>query len=125
GAMGPFEPAANAFAALNSILDTCEQIHLPVVLVMMPEGPFFRTFYPPGMQEQLADKFAAISQERRVLLVNARDWVPEPELYDSHHALPAGAARFSKRLRDEVIVPVVRALSLRSDGRVAHIPAAK
>lgn len=118
-AMGPYEPAANAFAALKSILDTCEQIHLPVALVMMPEGPFFRSFYPPGMQEHLTATFTRISQERRVLLVNARDWVPEEELYDSHHALPAGAERFSGRLRDEVLTPLLRMLPLPSDRRVA------
>ncbi len=120
-AMGPYEPAANAFAALHAILDTCEQNHLPVAMVMMPEGPFFRSFYPPGMQEQLAGTFAKISKDRKILLVNARDWVPEQELYDGHHALPPGAARFSQRLQNEVLVPLVNCLPLQREQRVAGV----
>jgi hypothetical protein len=120
-AMGPFEPAANAFAALKSILDTCEQNQVPVAMVMMPEGPFFRTFYPPGMQEQLAERFAKISQDRQILLVNARDWLPEQELYDSHHALPTGAAHFSQRLQHDVIEPLIRTLPLQNDKRMAGL----
>jgi hypothetical protein len=120
-AMGPYEPAPNAFLALKAILDTCEQLHLPVALVMMPEGPFFRSFYPPGMEAHLTKTFGTISLERKVLLVNARDWLPEEELYDSHHALPAGAERFSSRLRDEVLKPLLHVLPLQSDRRMADV----
>jgi Protein of unknown function (DUF1574) len=119
-AMGPYEPASNAFAALDAILDTCKQIDLPVVMVLMPEGPYFRSFYPPEMQEQFEKRFARISKDRSVLLVNARDWLTEQELYDSHHALPAGAARFSHRLQEEILAPVMRFLSLRNDRRTAQ-----
>ena len=113
--------AANAFLALKAILDTCEQLHLPIALVMMPEGQFFRSFYPAGMQEHLTETFTTICRERRVLLVNARDWLAEEEMYDSHHAVPAGAVRFSTRLRDEVLKPLVRVLPLRSDNRIADL----
>ena len=118
-AMGPFEPASNAFAALNAILDTCKQIDLPVVMVMMPEGPYFRSFYPAGMQEQFEARFAEVSKERSVLLINARDWLTEQELYDSHHALPAGAAHFSDRLQAEVLAPLLRVLPCKHDQRIA------
>jgi hypothetical protein len=120
-AMGPYEPAPNAFLALKGILDTCEQLHLPIALVMMPEGPFFRSFYPTGMQEHLTETFTTICRERKVLLVNARDWLAEEEMYDSHHALPAGAQRFSIRLRDEVLQPLLRVLPLRDDSRIAGL----
>ncbi len=88
-------------------------------MVMMPEGPSFRSYYPPGMQEQLVDTFEKISKERGILLVNAREWLPEQELYDGHHALPPGAARFSRRLQQEVLTPLVNCLPLRNDHRVA------
>ena len=123
-AMGPFEPATNAFAALNAILDTCKQINLPVVMVMMPEGPFFRSFYPAGMQEQFEARFAEVSKERSVLLINARDWLSEQELYDSHHALPAGADHFSHRLQQEVLAPLLRVLPGRADSRIANAESA-
>lgn len=118
-AMGPWEPAGNAFAALDAILDTCQQINLPVVMVMMPEGPFFRTFYPPGMQEQFETRFASISKTRSILLINARDWLTDQDLYDSHHALPSGAALFSQRLQNDVITPVTRLLPVPKDKRLA------
>jgi hypothetical protein len=124
-AMGPFEPASNAFAALNAILDTCQQIDLPVVMVMMPEGPFFRSFYPSGMQEQFEARFANLSKERSVLLINARDWLTEQELYDSHHALPAGAAHFSNRLQADVLTPLLRILPCKHDQRIAQAAASR
>ncbi len=120
-AMGAYQPATNAFAALDAILDTCKQNNLPVVMVMMPEGPFFRSFYPSGMQEGLLARFASVSKDRSVLLVNARDWLTEPELYDSHHAMPSGAAHFSRRLEHDVLEPLVRNLPLRHDGRIANL----
>jgi Protein of unknown function (DUF1574) len=119
-AMGPFHPAVNALAALAAVVDTCRQNGIPVVLVRMPEGEYFRSFYPPGMLEQLEWLLADFCEQRRLPLVNARDWLPEEELYDSHHALPVGAAHFTKRLQDEVLAPLLQRLPLPGELKMAH-----
>jgi hypothetical protein len=41
----------------------------------------------------------------RTPLVDARDWVGEKDMLDSHHLLPRGAASFTRRLGREVIRP--------------------
>jgi len=40
-------------------------------------------------------------------LVDARTWLPDSDFMDLHHVLASGAERFTKRLEEEVLRPLV------------------
>lgn len=92
-------------AALRGICETCRREALPLTLVLLPEGPSFRALYSPAVEARVASVLDPLKTEFGVALVNARDWIDEPEFSDGHHLLPAGARRFTARLADEVILP--------------------
>jgi hypothetical protein len=91
--------------AFHALLDLCRQQGIPVVLVLMPEGKDFKGLYPPALRSGLDALIINLVQETGVPLVDARDWLDEQDLFDSHHALPSGAALFTQRLSQEVILP--------------------
>jgi hypothetical protein len=99
--------------ALRELLGLCRQECIPAVLVLMPEGSDFRSWYPPAAWAQVEDFLAGLRREYGVDVVSAREWVPDEEFVDSHHQYPEGALRFTERLAREVIAPrcASRALS--------------
>src|SRR5205085_642594 len=50
---GRFPIGGPGCAALRESLALCRAERVPVALVLMPEGPAFRGFYPPGARVQL------------------------------------------------------------------------
>jgi hypothetical protein len=81
------------------------------VLVVMPEGPLFRSWYAPGSYEQFRGWLEELRAELGVEIVDAHEWMDEKDFSDSHHLSPRGAAKFTKRLGDEFLVPALRNLS--------------
>jgi hypothetical protein len=72
------------------------------VLVLMPEGSEFRSWYPPSELPQIESFLGALQREYQVPLVDARTWIADDDFADSHHLLLPGAAQFTKRLGQEV-----------------------
>lgn len=102
-AAGELHPAP--VASLRAICELCRDEHIPLSLVLMPEGPSFRSLYAPEVEARVAAVIDGLAAEFGVPVVNAREWVEEPEFADGHHLLPAGARRFTARLADEAILP--------------------
>lgn len=90
--------------ALQQILALLKQHQIPVDLVLMPEGPTFRSWYPQAVQQRLDEFLRSLDTP----VIDARTWVPEEEFLDSHHLLQNGARRFSQRLADELIGRSIR-----------------
>jgi hypothetical protein len=91
--------------ALRELLELCRQKSIPVVLVLMPEGSEFRSWYSTSTWEQVESHLTQLRRDFGVEVVNAREWLPDEEFADSHHQFPEGASRFSDRLAREVIGP--------------------
>jgi hypothetical protein len=91
--------------ALRELLADCHSIGVPVVLVHMPEGPAFRSWYPETTHEQALAWMHAAAKEYGAAVVDAREWLPEEDFADSHHLLETGAAHFTERLGREVVLP--------------------
>jgi hypothetical protein len=104
-----FRLGGPAVKGLKELLDLCRAEHVPVTLVMMPEGPAFRSWYPPSAWSQIEAHLNDLHQRYNVPVINARDWLPEEDFWDSHHLLPGAATRFSERLSREVL-PLLRNL---------------
>ena len=79
-----------------------------VVFLATPEGPVFRSWYPPGGREEAADWLRGLAARHGVPLVDASGWTDDEDLFiDSHHLTAGGVERFSRWLTREVLVPAV------------------
>ena len=85
--------------AMRDLVTRCESEGVRVAFYLMPEGPAFRSWYPP---ETRAAVDAAVAELAALAPVfDATAGFGEAEFADSHHLLRGGAARFSKKLADE------------------------
>lgn len=91
--------------ALALLLQRCQAEGIAVKLILMPEGPTFRSWYRPEGWKAVEKFLAELHQEFGVEVINTREWIEEEYFFDSHHLLPDGATRFSERLGREVLVP--------------------
>jgi hypothetical protein len=96
-------------AMLRELLASCREEGAQAALLMVPEGPAYRSWYAPATRRNIEDWVDQISREYGTAVIDARDWIDdEDEFFDSHHPLPAGAARFSERLGREHLLPLLR-----------------
>jgi hypothetical protein len=84
--------------ALDELLADCRRTRIATALVVMPEGPTFQSWYPPGGLDEVADYVQRLGGKHGALVIDARDWLGEGSFLDSHHLLSLGAERFSGRL---------------------------
>jgi hypothetical protein len=94
-------------AALHQILEDCRADGIPVALVLMPEGPLHRSWYPEAMLRQVRDWLDGLRQEYGLTVVNAQEWLDEEDFFDSHHMLGSGSEKFTRRLEREAILPLL------------------
>lgn len=99
---GPFCPALSGF------LTRCHAEGIPAALLLMPEGPAFRGFYPPAAWPQVLAYVRGLGRDGGAAVLDARDWFPEEDFLDSHHLTPPAALRFTRRLADEALLPLLR-----------------
>jgi hypothetical protein len=109
-----YEPALHNFhlsaARVADLRETVELAHregVKVALLLMPEGPTFRGWYPPAVWQQVRAALVRLSHRCRVPLLDLRECVAEDGFFDSHHLYPKGAGLFSRRLAEQ-IVPLLR-----------------
>jgi hypothetical protein len=93
--------------ALEELLRTCRREGIPTALVLMPEGPAFRSWYRGQSWPQIREYLDGVSRRTATPLFSAREWLDEDAFLDSHHMLPQGSARFTERLGREVIGPLL------------------
>ncbi|MGL6072879.1 MAG: DUF1574 family protein [Fimbriiglobus sp.] len=107
--LADYTPEGEACRALEAILDECQRRKIPVRLVLMPEGPTFRSWFPEVGYARLLAYLGKLARDKGVSLLVAREWLTEDAFYDSHHMFAAGAEDFSRRLAREVLAPALRA----------------
>jgi hypothetical protein len=103
-----FRLGGPACEGLEELLARCRRDGVPAALVLMPEGPAFRGWYPPGACRAVGDWLAAATERHGATLIDAREWMDEDDFIDSHHLLPEAAERFTLRLVHEGVVPLLR-----------------
>ncbi|HXD84856.1 MAG TPA: hypothetical protein VN641_00070 [Urbifossiella sp.] len=94
---------ATSDRALRDIASRCRRDGIRAAFYLMPEGPAFASWYPPGVFEAFQAYAERLSSETGVPLFDASKGFSEEEFADSHHLLPGGAARFSRKLADECL----------------------
>ena len=100
--LGGFGPRA-----LEEILQTCRRERIAAALVVMPEGPVFRSWYQGQSWQEINEFLDGLSRRTGAPLFSARDWFGEDDFVDSHHMLHQGSARFTERLGRELIAPLL------------------
>ena len=101
--LSQFHVTANADHALRDLLRLCRRERIQAMLALLPEGPTFQSWYPPGARVEIDHYLAGLSAELSVPLADMRSWMPECAFIDSHHLLPEPAAAFSARFGREVL----------------------
>jgi hypothetical protein len=114
GYFSDFRLGGPACEALHELLTSCREEGAPVALVLMPEGPTFQSWYPPGAWQSTLDWVNRLGQEFDAPVINAREWIDEEGFMDSHHLLTASADEFTGKLGRECIVPSLQQTVLRS-----------
>jgi hypothetical protein len=109
-----YEPALRNFRLSRRRLDlvgeTIEAARsegMAVALVLMPEGPTFRSWYPPGTWALVFGAIEGLARERGVALIDLREALDEGDLFDSHHATREGARKLTLELARR-IEPLLR-----------------
>jgi hypothetical protein len=105
--MGDMQINPRLDAAQRDLLNFCRELGIPVVMVIFPEDPTFRSWYGPGVEERIQEYMRGLKEEFGVPIVDARDWMPPEDFNDPHHLITPGAKRFTTRLEQEVIRPLV------------------
>ena len=107
--MSGFQLGGPQCQALRELLTSCREEGTSVALVVTPEGPAFRSWYPPETWETIKDWLTQVSREFDAPLVNAREWIDdEDDFRDSHHLMRSGRDKFKARLARECILPMLR-----------------
>jgi hypothetical protein len=94
---------------MDELLALCREQGIEVILVVTPEGTAFRRWYGPAAESRLTDYLSHLSQDLGLVVVDARDWLPDDAFYDSHHVVETGARIFTQRLNAEVLRPLLEA----------------
>jgi hypothetical protein len=101
------DPGGPAAQALSDTLTLAREHGIPTRLVLMPESSEFRALYSPRATMRLARWARDLALETGSPIVDARRWVPDADFVDGHHLLAGGAAMFTDRLTDQVLVPAL------------------
>jgi hypothetical protein len=111
-ALEQFQISSVPDQALRELLRLCRQHRLPTVLVLMPESTGFQELYPTAAHGEIDSYLNGLSQEYQIPLVDARTWVPDDCYFDGHHIFGGQAERFSRRLGQEVLQPLMRGCTI-------------
>ena len=99
--LATFTIGAMSDRALRDIATRCQREGIRLAFHVMPEGPAFASWYSPGVKDRFKTYAVKLSQETGVPVFDASEGFAESEFADSHHLLPGGAARFSRKLANE------------------------
>jgi hypothetical protein len=103
GGLQVFRLSPRILATLRETVLRCRANGARAALVLMPEGPTFRGWYPAAVRAQIDEALTQLSQECGVPLLDLRDGVGEGDFMDSHHLYPEGAALFTRRLAGQLV----------------------
>lgn len=121
-AVGVYEPAFADFhiterpsRAINEMLTLCRAEGIETALFLMPEASQFRAGYSAAARQQIDVYLTDVSRGYDVPVFDLTYACPDASFVDSHHLLPAGAERFSRRFARDVLRPLL------TDGQVVPV----
>ncbi len=106
-ALYQFHVSARPDRNMRQLLDLCRRKQIKPVLLVMPEGAEFRSWYKPEARQAIDTYLDGLSREYDIPLIDARSWLADSSFCDSHHLLPSGAKAFSQRFAQEFLRPLL------------------
>ncbi|MGE3806844.1 MAG: DUF1574 family protein [Gemmataceae bacterium] len=102
------ELAMEPLQGVARFVERCRELKIPVRLMVMPEGSFFRNFYSAAAW-QLQDRLIEVwRNDWNLEVIDARRWLPDEYFWDGHHVLRPGALAFTARFAREVLGPALQ-----------------
>ena len=101
--------------AIDEMLSLCQAEGIEAALFLMPEASLFRAGYSADARRQIDAYLTEVSRRHDVPLFDLTYACPDTSFADSHHMLPAGAERFSRRFARDVLTPLL------TDGQVVPV----
>jgi hypothetical protein len=90
----------------RDLLEECRIRGVRVALFTMPESPTFRSWYPAGVRQRVADYLRDLSRDFGVPVFDTSAWIDnELSFMDGHHLLGEAATAFSERFGKECVAP--------------------
>jgi len=123
GILAQFKLGGASCQALHELLDLCKRERISAGLVLMPEGPAFRSWYPVAARREIGAFVSGLSDRYSVQLIDAREWIAEKSFLDSHHLLAPGSQEFSLTLARRAELP--RGATVTANPRPLRRPAHK
>jgi hypothetical protein len=105
--VGRYRIAGAPAAALDRLVDRCQERRVPVVLFGVPVSGPYRQYYAPPVLHAYHEHLEWLRQERGVRWVDFQDQVPDGLFWDAYHVLDGGADLVSGRLAREVLGPAL------------------
>lgn len=105
GSGSPLEPkdvAGPGWVALKRTIEFLRENGCHVILVRMPEGPAFRSWYAPRLTQVQELKWSTLMGHDKDNWIDAWEWMGEDKFWDSNHLNPRGAKLFSERLGRQI-----------------------
>ena len=102
---------------MHELLDLCRREKIQAMLLMMPEGTEFKTWYPSSARESIGCYVAKLGHEFDIPVNDCRDWMNDAAFWDNHHLLPSGATEFTRRFVHELYLPYLKA----GNPKLAHL----
>jgi uncharacterized protein DUF1574 len=106
-ALQNFQLGGPSSVALRQLLEECRCQNLPAALVLLPEAKAYQDFYGPGAWAQVESFLNELHGRFGCPVIDARSWVPDDGLCDSHHLMRQGAERFTRRLARQALPPML------------------
>jgi hypothetical protein len=88
--------------AMRDVVALCRREHIPVVLVLTPEGRLFRGWYSPAARDGPRCLLKNLRAAYGVPVIDGTEWLPDADFEDGHHVNPEGATAFTGRLLAEL-----------------------
>lgn len=97
-----YRPGGPGVAAVRDMLTRLKSHGIQPVLLFAPESTLFRSWYGESGDTALSALAESLAAEFGVPLIHARDWIPDDQFADGHHAIPTGAVTFTDKLAAEL-----------------------
>lgn len=97
--LADYRPAPRPDRVYRRLIADARAAGCRVGLLVMPEAPVFRGWYPPGVWAESRRRVRGLAASTGADVCDAGDWLADDTLFaDGHHLLGHGAERFSRRL---------------------------
>lgn len=101
-ALATFRLSPRRLDLVGETVEAARREGMGVALVLMPEGPTFRSWYPPGTWPTIREAVEAVARRHGVPLLDLREALDEDDTFDSHHATEDGASKLTRTLAGRV-----------------------